>query len=439
MSSTNASTGKMDKVINSMQKTLMPIADKLSSNKFMSSLGQAFQLLLPVIMIGSFACLGAFLDIPAWQGFVTSTGLQPILMGIQSLTLSIIALYVVVVLPMLYGEKLEINPMSAAIISLMAFLILTPHELYTSIPTQWLGYPGLFGAMLVSALVPLFIKLLISKKIYIRMPDGVPQIVEDSFASLVPALFVLIIAIIVSQIFAGTEFESFHNAIYTLLQMPLQGFGLSLPAYLTMQIICTLLMFCGIHGNTVFALFTPITMVASAANLEALAAGEALPNIITGSFSVFCQPGGIGGTFGLAFLLLFMAKSKRLKTLGKLSVVPAIFGINEPLIFGIPILLNPLLIIPYVLNPIICTVVAYGSIALGIVPRMSGTEVNWTMPQFVSGFLAQGWQAVVLQVVLVAITTLIWFPFFKMIDRKISAEETAAATATETNGEKVTA
>ncbi|MCL1928281.1 MAG: PTS transporter subunit EIIC [Treponema sp.] len=414
----------MDKIMVYLQKVLTPMANKISGNKFMVSLAQTFQLLLPIIMIGSFACLGAFLDIPAWQAFVTSTGLQFIFMTIQSLTLSIIALYVVVVLPYQYAQKLGINPVSASIISLMAFLIVTPHDLYTAIPTQWLGYTGLFGAMIVSGLVPQFIRFLINKKIYVHMPKGVPPIVEDSFASLVPSLFTLIIAVIVSRIFASTSFGSFHNVIYTVIQTPLKSFGLSLPAYLTMQILCTLLMFCGIHGNTVFATFFPITMAASAENLAALAAGQPLPNIITGSFSVFCQPGGIGATFGLAFLLMFLAKSKRLKTLGKLSILPAIFGINEPLIFGIPILLNPLLFIPYVLSPIVCTVVSYLSIAIGIVPRLSGTEVNWTMPQFVSGFLAQGPQAMILQIVLVAITTLIWFPFFKMVDKQISAEET---------------
>ena len=255
------------------------------------------------------------------------------------------------------------------------------------------------------------------------MPKGVPPIVEDSFASLVPSLFVLIIAVILSVLFAKTSFGSFHNLIYTLIQVPLSGFGLSLPSYVIMQITTTLLMFCGIHGNTVFAAFMPLTMAASAENLAALAAGETLPHIITGSFSVFCQPGGIGATFGLAFLLMFRAKSKRLRTLGKLSFIPAIFGINEPMIFGIPILLNPLLFIPYVLNPIICTVLSYVAIATGIVPRLSGTEVNWTMPQFVSGFLAQGPQAVILQIVLVAITTLIWIPFFRMVDKKIADEE----------------
>ncbi len=416
----------MEAFIGSLQKWLMPLADKISNNKFMSALGRTFQLLLPVIIIGSFACLGAFLDIPFWQSFVTSTGLQAIFMTIQSLTLSLIALYVVIVLPFQYAEKIEINPTSASVISVMAFLLLTPHEIYTNIPMQWLGYTGLFGALIVAGLVPKFIKFLLKRKIYIRMPKGVPPIVEDSFASLVPALLVMVIAVVISKLLSLTSFGNFHNVIYTIIQAPLQGFGLSLPAYLVMQIVCTLLMFCGIHGNTVFATFIPLTMAASAQNLAALAAGQSLPNIITSSFSVLCQPGGIGGTFGLAFMLAFLAKSKRLKTLGKMSIVPAIFGINEPLIFGIPILLNPLLFIPYVLSPIVCTVVSYAAIAIGIVPRLTGVEVNWTMPQIVSGFIAQGWQAAVLQVVLIGLTTLIWFPFFRMVDKQISAEEANA-------------
>jgi PTS system cellobiose-specific IIC component len=417
----------MEKFIASLQKGLMPVANKITGNKFMSALGRTFQLLLPVIMIGSFACLGAFLDIPFWQKFVTSTGLQFILMTIQSLTLSIIALYVVIILPYQYGQLLELNPMSSSAISLMAFLLLTPHELYTNIPTQWLGFPGLFGAIIVAWLVPQFIRLLIKKHIYIRMPEGVPSIVEDSFASIVPALFVTLIAVVLSWILSKTPFGNFHNIIYTIIQAPLKGLGLSLPGYLLMQIVSTLLMFCGIHGNVTFALYIPLTMAASAENLAALAAGQPLPNIITGSFSVLCQPGGIGGTLGLAFMLAFVAKSKRLRTLGRISVIPAIFGINEPLIFGIPILLNPLLFIPYVLSPIVCTILSYSVIAVGIVPRLSGTEINWTMPQIISGFLAQGWKTAVLQVVLIAITSIIWFPFFKIVDKQISAEEGLSA------------
>ena len=233
----------------------------------------------------------------------------------------------------------------------------------------------------------------------------------------------LVIATVLSVLFAKTSFGNFHAVIYNLIQTPLQGIGLSFPAYLFIQLLSTLLMFSGIHGNTVFGTITPLTMAASAENLAALGAGLQLPNIITSSFSVFCQPGGIGATLGLTFLLTFTAKSKRLRTLGKLAIIPALFGINEPLIFGIPILLNPMLFIPYIISPIVATSVSYFSILSGIVPRLSGVEVNWTMPQVVSGFLAQGPQAAILQVVIILLTTAIWFPFFKLVDKQIAKEE----------------
>ncbi len=413
----------MEKLMEVLQAKLMPFANTLASNKFLNALGQTFQILLPIIMIGSFAALGAFLNIEFWQSFIASTGLNMILMNTQSMTLSIIAFYVVIVLPYQYAQKLNVNPISAAVVSVMAFLILTPTQLYTAIPTQWLGYPGLFGAMFVGGLVPILIKFCIDRKIYIRMPEGVPQIVEDSFASIVPTLIALVIATVLSVLFSKTSFGNFHAVIYNLIQTPLQGIGLSFPAYLFIQLLSTLLMFSGIHGNTVFGTITPLTMAASAENLAALGAGLQLPNIITSSFSVFCQPGGIGATLGLTFLLTFTAKSKRLRTLGKLAIIPALFGINEPLIFGIPILLNPMLFIPYIISPIVATSVSYFSILSGIVPRLSGVEVNWTMPQVVSGFLAQGPQAAILQVVIILLTTAIWFPFFKLVDKQIAKEE----------------
>ena len=416
----------MDKLMNKLEKSLMPIANKISSIAFLSALGATFQLLLPVIMIGSFACLGAFLDIAPWQTFVTSTGLATVFMTLQSLTLSIISLYIAFVLPYQYAQKLGMKPLGPAITGVVGYLLITPHDLYTDIPTQWLGYAGMFTVMIVAWAVVRFCKLLEDKNIYIHMPEGVPPMVEESFKTLVPCVLVSIIAVAIETIFAGTSFGSVHQLIYSFIQTPLQSVGLSYPAYLLVQILSTLFMFCGIHGNSIFGVISPLTLSASAENLAAMQAGQALPHIIIDSFSVFCQPGGIGCTFGLAFLCAFRAKSARLKTLGRMSAVPAVFGINEPLLFGIPILLNPLLFIPYVINPIICTTISYVAIATGIVPRLSGTTVNWTMPQFVSGFLAQGWQGMVLQIVLVIITTCIWYPFFRMVDRRTLEEEQSA-------------
>lgn len=414
----------MNKFIEGLQKKLMPIAQRISAIKFLSALGATFQILLPIILLGSFAALGAFLDIPVWQTFIANTGLQATFMTVQSLTLSIIGLYIAFILPYQYATKLGMKPLTVSIVSVMTFLLLTPHEVYTNMPLKWLGYSGLFTVMIVSVLVVRLTKLLYDKKIYIRMPEGVPPMVEEAFAAVIPALLCTVIATVVLNLLAKTSFGSIHQVIYSFVQTPLQGFGLSFPAYLFVQVLSTLFMFCGIHGNSIFGVISPLTLAASAENLNALANGLQAPNIIIDSFSILCQPGGIGGTFGLAFLMAFTAKSKRLKLLGRMSVIPAIFGINEPLLFGIPILLNPLLFIPYVLNPIVSTTLSYLSISLGITPRLSGVLVNWTMPQFISGFLAQGVSTTILQVVLVSITTAIWFPFFKLVDRQTVLEET---------------
>ncbi|BCJ98638.1 PTS sugar transporter subunit IIC [Anaerocolumna chitinilytica] len=417
----------MNKLIDSLQKALMPLANKISAIKFLSALGATFQILLPIIMIGSFSCLGAFLNIPAWQSFVTGTGLASVFMTVQSLTLSIITLYIAFVLPYQYATKIGGAPLSSAITTFMTFLLVTPTELYTNIPEKWLGFPGLFTCMIITVIVVRLSKLLVDKGLYIHMPDGVPPMVEESFKAMLPTLIFAVVGITINVLMAKTSFGSIHQVIYTFIQTPLQSFGLSFPAYLFVQVLSTLFMFCGIHGNAIFSIISPLTMNASAENLSALAAGTPLPHIIIDSFSVLCQPGGIGGTFGLAFLMAFAAKSKRMKTLGRLSIVPAIFGINEPLLFGIPIMLNPLLFIPYVLNPIICTSISYISIAVGITPRLTGTTVNWTMPTIISGFLAQGIPTAVLQIILILITTLIWFPFFRLVDRQIVKEESVAA------------
>lgn len=413
----------MDRLMQRLEERLLPIADRIGRIAFLTALGSTFQILLPVIMIGSFACLGAFLPVDAWQALIGGSGLGVALMTLQSLTLSIIGLYIAFVLPYQYAQRLGMRPLGPAITAFMSFLLITPTELYTNIPEQWLGYAGMFTVLIVAWLAVRLCKLCEDKGIYIHMPESVPPMVEESFKTLVPASIAAIVSIAVETLMAGTSFGCVHQVIYALVQTPLSDVGLSYPGYLLIQVLSTLFMFCGIHGNTIFGTISPLTLAASAENLAAFQSGLDLPHIIIDSFSVMCQPGGIGGTLGLAFLCAFAAKSSQLKTLGRIAAVPSVFGINEPLLFGIPIILDPLLFIPYVLNPIICTTLSYLVYATGLIPRLTGTVVNWAMPQVLSGFLAQGWQSAVWQVILIAITTLVWLPFFRIVDRRLAATE----------------
>lgn len=417
----------MDKFLEKIQNFVIPFSEKISSVKYLRALAETMQILMPVTVVGSFACLFAFVDIGPWQSFLgANPTVKMIFMNAQSWTLSIIALYVVLILPYRYAEHLgmkeSINTVPLAVAS---FLLLTPTELYTSIPTEWLGHKGMFSAMILGYAIPKICKFFLDKKVTIKMPAGVPRFIEDTFAVLIPGTVIIFVSSVVGQLLAKTNIGSFHNIIYTVVQTPLQGIGLSFPSLLLSEVLMTLFMFCGIHGSTATTYMTPLLTAANVENLAAFTAGESLPNIITSGFNHSIQAGGIGATLGLAILIVIFAKSKRYKQLGKLALVPQIFNIGEPLLFGIPIMLNPLLFIPYMGGVVANTFIAYFAVYFGIVGRFTGVDVSWTLPMGLNGFLAcsKPVQGLLLQLFIVAVDMLIWYPFVKIIDKQALAEE----------------
>ena len=191
--------------------------------------------------------------------------------------------------------------------------------------------------------------------------------------------------------------------------------------------------FFGVNGGSVVgAVFNPILQTLSAENLAAFQAGGALPNIISQQFQdLFATFGGAGSTLSLLIAMLLFCRSKRVRELGKLALIPGIFGINEPIIFGLPILLNPLMLIPFMLVPTINIVISYFCMSLGLVPLCSGVAIPWTMPVILSGFLATGWQGAVLQLVLVILGVFLYMPFIKMMDKQYLADESKKNDETE--------
>lgn len=166
---------------------------------------------------------------------------------------------------------------------------------------------------------------------------------------------------------------------------------------------------------------------ANEANAAALAAGQAIPNIYGTGLLNTIQAGGIGATLGLAILLCVFAKSKRYKELAKVAIIPQIFNIGEPLLFGIPIMLNPLLFIPYIGGVVVNTVLAYGAMAIGIVGLPNGVNPSWTMPLGLQALLGISTpvKGLILQIVILAVDMLIWYPFVKMIDKQALLDEKA--------------
>lgn len=254
------------------------------------------------------------------------------------------------------------------------------------------------------------------------MPDGVPPAVSKSFAALIPAVLTLTIFLLINAFVTGVLNTNLHDVVYEIIQKPLVGLGSSLPATLLALFFVQFLWFFGLHGQIIVnSVMDPIWNTLMLDNLEAYKAGETLPHIITKPFmeTFTVGLGGSGMTLAVVLIMAFVMKKKQYKDIGRLSLAPGIFNVNEPAIFGLPIVLNATILIPWVIAPILVTTLNYLVMAAGIVPAPTGVSVPWTVPIFFSGMLAtNSILGGVLQLVDMVIVGFIWYPFLRVLDKE---------------------
>lgn len=430
----------MDKFTALLEKVLVPLADKLSQNKYLGAISTGFSYLLPITMIGAIFTLLANLQIAPYQSFVTATGLKQILAFAPTVTTDMLAVYAAYLIGKACAEKLGLEKDSTIIgaLTLFVFLLMIPLgvsgkgadsgeivSIAAALPTGYLGAAGLFSSMILGMVVPTIYNQFIKHNIILKMPEQVPPTISKSFSALIPAFAIAFIFCLVRFGFAQTSFGTMNDFIYTMLKTPLSHLSASPITFIIFIIMCSLMWFFGLHGGMIVMPFlSMLYTTAGLENLEAYAAGTALPNIITKScWSMYASLGGAGGTLGLCFIMFFFAKSARYKTLGKLALPSGLCGINEPITFGLPMVLNTIMIIPLILTPIITFLVAYFSMNIGLVPFTNGAEIPLGTPVILSGMVACGWQGAVLQVVLILIQIAMYLPFFKLLDKRALAEE----------------
>lgn len=224
-----------------------------------------------------------------------------------------------------------------------------------------------------------------------------------------------------------------HQIIYKLIQIPLTGLGSSIWAALLVYVLIGLCWFFGVHGMAVMSVVIPIWAALDAENMVGVAAGVAnadLPNIVTLNWvSAVATIGGAGSTIGLVIWLTFKAKSKQYKVFGKMALIPSLFNINEPVIFGLPVMLNPLLFIPFVFTPVLLIGLAYILVTIGILPISNGIGAPMGTPLVLQGFFNGGWRLGLYQVFGVLLSLVIYYPFFRIMDKKAVEEESAAEMA----------
>lgn len=433
----------MNSILDNLQNFLVPLSQKINENKVLQGISRGFAALLPIIMVGAIFSLLASLNIEAYQSFITSTGLKSIFAVPASFTTDMLAVYAVFLIGYCEAKLIDIDDaVTSGSIALMVFLILTPLgvsgtdadsgvvvKVAAAVSTGYLGSKGLFTAMILGIVIPRIHKLFIKYNIGIKMPDSVPPMITKSFSAMIPAMVIALVAAIIKVAVPATGFASVTDMIYGVLKAPLAALTASPFTYAILLLVCNLLWFFGIHGGMVASAFRE-TLYATATleNLAAYTAGETIPNILTSG--AWLSIGNIGGSacaIGLCLCIALFAKSERYKALNKVSLAAGLCGISEPMVFGFPMVLNPILFIPMLLAPTVTLFLGYFAMKLGLVPYMIGTSVPNGTPVLLSGFIAFGsWKGVVLQLVLIAASTAIYYPFFKMCDREELKQEQAS-------------
>jgi len=431
----------MKKLTKLLEKYLLPLATKLGQNKILKSINSGMSSALIIIITGALFTLAANLNIGPYQSLITAIHLKEILAFVPKITTDMLAVYMVFLIGKATAENIGIEDQSVytGTISLFIFFLMIPLgvsakstggetvEMAAALGTTYLGAAGLFSAMILGLVVPHLYKFLIGKNIVIKMPESVPPGIAKSFKAILPTIVIGFLFAVVRYLFTLTSFDSMNNFVYSILKAPLTSLGASPFTFIIFIAMCSLMWFFGLHGGMVVMPFLNIIYLALATeNLTALNAGEALPNIIVQSdWITFASLGGAGGTLGLCVIMAFMAKSERYKALGKMAIVPGICGINEPVTFGLPLVLNTVMLIPFVITPIVTFSLKYFLTYTGILPHPYGMSVPLGTPVIMSGILAGGWKYGVFQVFAVLIQICIYLPFFKVLDAQALKEEGA--------------
>lgn len=416
------------------QKIIQPIM-KFVNMRGIIALKDGMLAILPLTVVGSIFLIIGQLPFDGINNAIASvfgeSWTEPF-MQVNAGTFAIMGLVSCFSIAYSYAKNSRVEPLPAGVLSLASFFITLKsyylpengESIDDAMSKVWFGGQGIIGAILIGLTVGAIYTLFIEKNIVIKMPPQVPQAISKQFEAMVPAFVIFLLSMIVfiaSK--AITNGGTFIEMIYDIIQVPLQGLTGSLPGAIGIAFFISFLWWFGVHGQSVVnGIVTALLLSNLDANKELLTAGKlSLENgahIVTQQFlDSFLLISGSGITFGIVIAMLFMAKSQQFKALGKVAILPALFNVNEPIIFGFPIVMNPVMFIPFMLVPVLSAILVYGSIAIGFMAPFSGVTLPWSTPVIISGLMVAGWQGAVIQILILAISVVVYYPFFKIQDK----------------------
>ena len=415
--------------------------------RVVAALRDGFIVTTPFTICGSVFLLLANLPIPGYTDFMAGIfgkDWAAALNAVAGGTFAVLALIVVLSITYKFVENEGCDAMMASILAMSTFLILLPPEIKAEngtivgnvIPKAWVGSNGVITAILVAFFVAHVCVYCEKNHIGIKMPDSVPQGVAKAFSALVPGMILFTSAAVVYGLCHYIGATTLPELVFKVIQTPLQGLSDTLAGGTIIVGLQSVLFWAGIHGpNVVGGVVGPLLIANSLDNQALLDAGQTLLNnpqakIITCQINdVFVKSGGCGLTLGLLIAGLIRSRSEQIRSLTRMAFVPGLFNINEPIIFGLPIVFNPYLLVPFVLVPLIALFVTYFAIVTGFMAPFSAVQVPWTTPPIIAGFLLDGWQGAVIQIINLVIATAVYFPFLQAQDKALLKEEQANAAA----------
>lgn len=433
-----------------MMNGMLVFATKLSSQRHLNAIKNAFTCLLPVIITGSFCTLisnvvcntrPGFISLANVPGMGWLANLTPIFSAANYGTMNFITIGIIILIALGLADSHGMSDFTVAPVALGAYISLclttstvkcnvdekVIHDVTSVLAVNYTDAKGLFvGLITALCATEFYCKMIKSGKLNIKLPESVPSNVARSFTILFPACITIITVSAIGYVFQKVTGMSVFVAITTFIQKPLMNVLTGLPGYLFLVFMTTVLWVFGIHGSqTLSAIYSPILLSAYAENEAAYAAGTAIPNIICSPFmSCFSIITGAGITGGLLISILLFSKRDDYRAIAKIAIPCAIFNINEPVTFGLPIVLNPILAIPFMIAPAVSATFAYFMTTIGFCGRMV-VNSPWTTPPVIMAFLSSGGSigAAITQLLCILLAAVVYLPFVLIANHQKQAEE----------------
>ncbi|WP_066890281.1 PTS sugar transporter subunit IIC [Clostridium nigeriense] len=436
----------MERFQGAIEKILVPIASKLNAQRHVCAVRDAFILSFPLTMAGSLVVLlnNVFLSADGFMFkllqfdkiFPNIVKFQTVFAPVVKGSADIFSILIVFLIARNLAKSLKGDDLLTGLTAISVYFIIYPdyfnNEGVNYITTQYTGAQGLFVAILVALLVgELMSRLSKSDKLEIKMPEQVPPAVARSFKVLIPIIITTILFAVINYFVKMVAPGGLHELIYNIIQTPLTKMSQSIFSVIILAFLSQSLWVMGIHGpNTIAAIRDTMFAEAGNANLlhvasQGTAWGAPYPITYSGLASAFSEYGGSGCTLGLIIAMLIFCKTKETRSIAKLSLAPGIFNINEMVIFGLPIVLNPIYIIPFILAPVVNIMIGYVAVmVLKIMPPVV-IGIPWTTPGPLMPFLGTGGNitALIVGFICLAVSVLIYAPFVIAANKAEMVEE----------------